>query len=588
MPLLVSIFIVSIILAIPGLVLMFAPTAFLWGAVYSLFYWFAFRFIGTLGAAMSALILTPAVLWLVPQNSIIATEAELDKYRVPAVKAQGLIQPAGDIRIDEAFGGWDIKCHSRCLSLLFEPNVRSVTIHRTETGSWEQLRGGSPLLTARAKTFRLRKAGQCGDDWREPEGTLLGYYGRNHEDKLAVSTDLKRRLTTDVCLSEEQPLERHDMLLRHARWHSKSPTNSSAWTFSPNTVRIVLEEIRDGTGEVLFRAVNVSSLGLFAPLGVGPNGGLDSFHFGWERTQMTTNDSSSESDVQGAVDDALAVRRSVDKARVLEETRLTISAALDNPAFPETAIIFEAVGDYLGQLNRLTVSEQDVQLVQRLIRDPRFSDLPGAYHLPNLFGSDDLNALRGDIARKLASTVPTNRPGPTDLGNALGNWPEGAFSKRLPEETTLLQDVRMRTRANGLIVRLSDGGTPAASLLTSILDEHLTLYSDFDRSELRDLNGQQRREREHEHDANLKTAEAAINGLCRLGPAASDQLSRLLKIEEKADIARSDRRDWDRMMVRVGKPIETVQKPESLGGSEKRYHANLREFVERFPETRCG
>ncbi|WP_160119059.1 hypothetical protein [Sphingosinicella microcystinivorans] len=577
-----SMFIVSIILIIPGLALMFAPTAFLWGVVYSLFYWLAFRFVGTLGAAMSALVLTPAVLWLIPQHSITATEAELEKYALPAVKAQGLIQPAGDIRIDEQFGGWEIKCGSRCLSLLFEPKVRSVTINRTETRTWEQLRAGSTLQTARAKTFRLRKAGQCGDDWREPDDTLLGYYGRNHKDNLAISTDFKRRLTTDACLAEEEPMERHDMLLRQARWHSEGPPNSSAWTFSPQNVRVTLEEIRAGTGEILFRTVNISSLGLFAPLNIGPDGGLANPHFGWERTQMTTKDSSAESDVQGAVDDALAVRRSVDKARVLEETRLTISAALDNPAFPETAIIFEAVEGYLSQLNRLTVSERDLQLVQRLIRDPRFSDLPGAYHLPNLFGSDDLNALRPDIARKLASPAPAIQPGPTNLGTALENWPEASFATLLPDEAALLQDARLRPRANGLIVRLSDGGAPAAGLLTTILDEHLALYSGFDRSKLR------QRENQREYEAHRATMEAAVKGLCRMGPAASGQLHRLLKIEDRLPFKAFDRMDWDRMMARVGKPLEAIRKPESLGGSDEKYRDNLRRAVRRpSSEIRC-
>jgi len=48
-------------------------------------------------------------------------------------------------------------------------------------------------------------------------------------------------------------------------------------------------------------------------------------------------------------------------------------------------------------------------------------------------------------------------------------------------------------------------------------------------------------------------------------------------------------RDWDRMMVRLGKPVEDVRKPENHSGTEERYQRDLRNFLkEPFnPQKRC-
>jgi hypothetical protein len=49
------------------------------------------------------------------------------------------------------------------------------------------------------------------------------------------------------------------------------------------------------------------------------------------------------------------------------------------------------------------------------------------------------------------------------------------------------------------------------------------------------------------------------------------------------------RRDWDRMMVRLGMPVEDMRKPDSLSGTDERYQRGLREFLrEPFdPKRRC-
>jgi hypothetical protein len=47
--------------------------------------------------------------------------------------------------------------------------------------------------------------------------------------------------------------------------------------------------------------------------------------------------------------------------------------------------------------------------------------------------------------------------------------------------------------------------------------------------------------------------------------------------------------DWNLMLVRLGKPLDAIRKPESLSGSEANYRRNLQEKLRRFdPERSCG
>ena len=228
----------------------------------------------------------------------------------------------------------------------------------------------------------------------------------------------------------------------------------------------------------------------------------------------------------------------------------------------------------------------DRRLIEQLIMDPRLHDLEGAWVLPGILTADELDAIRPAIARKLGALPATVDPGTGHLGNVLRKWPEGAFAVLNAEEERIIQDIGRRRRANGLIVRLSDMGAPAAPVLAGIVEDHLRALSGFDRKDP----GLSPVERDHGYGAHRATIQAAVTGLCRLGPAAGGQLVRLLELESREPLLAKMGRDWDRMMVRVGKPVEDVPKPESLSGTtEERYQRDLRGFLrEPFdPDRRC-
>lgn len=106
------------------------------------------------------------------------------------------------------------------------------------------------------------------------------------------------------------------------------------------------------------------------------------------------------------------------------------------------------------------------------------------------------------------------------------------------------------------------------------------------------------RESGPERSARIQTQsrviEAARVAFCRLGDAASPALGQIEAMISEGVIPAYSLRghsgsDWNLMLVRLGKPLDTVRKPESLSGSEANYRRNLQEQLRRFdPDRSCG
>lgn len=127
-------------------------------------------------------------------------------------------------------------------------------------------------------------------------------------------------------------------------------------------------------------------------------------------------------------------------------------------------------------------------------------------------------------------------------------------------------------------------GAPAAPMLAEIVDDHLRALARFN------PNGPNLPPAEKllGYPAHRSTMIAVVSALCRLGPDAKGELDRLLEIERRNTSDGFVRVDWDCMMVRLGKPVEIVSKPENITGSEANYQRNLRGFVAQFdPATSC-
>jgi|GEM_PF-2508265 len=583
------------LLILPGLILSLAPTAFVWGCIYAVAYW-ALRIV--LGQRLAAIAAAPALavaVWAVPQPSVAWAEATIARYRLPEVKPAHAIVPKGDLRIDTASPQMDraswqghgyraYACDDRCLALLFEPGVRSVTVNGLEKPAFEQVRDGTEPLLPAARTYRLLPQGRCaGDNYKPDIDGRSSQFGKTLEDNRAMSAAWKLRLTTEVCLHAEPPLAHHDLILRIGRWTTdiEGRSRNTSWSLMPAGADSVFAEIRSGAGKLLMRIFNLRTYALSVPWTIDGTGGLENFRFGWGRTLLPKHVDTSWEQPRKELDAALAVRRTPDRSNILKSVRTGLLAALNDRSLPADAPIFKTVSDYLQLLKEQGATPADLPIVRGLILDTRLDDLDGAWALIGTFADQDLNALRPAIVRKLLSLPDTVNPETQQLGAALGHWPQGAFAKLSSEERGLLADVNRRRRANGLITRLADMGAPAAPMLTGIIDNHQRALAALDRDDpaLSPV------ERDHGYGAHRSTIAAAVAGLCRLGPAAHGQLSKLLVLEQRIKSDGFERRDWDRMMVRIGKPVDHVRMPANLSGTEGNYQHNLQEFLDRFRDA---
>ena len=560
-------------LIIPGLILSLAPTAFLWGCAYGVAYWLARSRLGPKWVALGAIPVTAVVLCAIPLPSILMAQAKLARYHLDPVKPANPIRPAGDIRLDRATQSSG--CDNQCLALLFEPGVRSVTVNTTRETSFAQIRDGLAPLTQYARTFRLKPTGQCaaGDQKAEISG---GYFGKTPEDRRAMAAEWKARLTSEFCLSSSLPIARYDLLLRSGAWRaSDEPGERTSADYA---------EIRTGANRLLMRVFNLRSSSLQAPLNIAFTGGMENFRPGWGRSQWPRGVSNSWEAPGHELDAALAVRRSANQASALAITRAALSAAVANPALRADAPIFQSVDDYLEMLKLSGALPADRVLVERLIADPRLDNFNGAWLLPKIFSAGELAEFRPVIIAKLSSLPATADPRTRGLGAALKSWPDGAFAQLSGDERLLLKDVDRRRRATGLIERLYDLGPAGAPMLVQILDEHERAKSSINR----DDPSRDQVTISWDREAHGNAQAAAIRGLCQLGPAAKGELGGLLRMEQRSTNKGFGGRDWDRMMVRVGKPVDQVRKPDDLSGSEANYQRNLREFLDHFkPDQSC-
>jgi len=582
------------LLILPGLILSLAPTAFVWGCIYAAAYWILRIVTGERLAAIAAVLVLAVAVWAIPQPSVAWADATIARYGLPEVKSAQPITPKGDLRVDAASlqmdnSSWQdhgyraYACDDRCLALLFEPGVRSVTVNGLEKPNFEQVSDGTEPLLPAARTYRLLPQGRCArDDYKPDVDGRSGHFGKTHEDNRAMSAEWKLRLTTELCLHSEPSISRHDLTLRIGRWTSNTErgTHNTSWSLMPAGADAEFAEIRSGADKLLMRIFNLRTYALSVPLMIDGTGGLENFRFGWGRSPLPKRPYTSWDQPQNQLDASLAVRRTPDRSHILLSVRKGLSAALRDPSLPADAPIFKIVGDYLQLLKEQGITAGDRPLVERLISDTRLDDLDGAWALISTFSDNDLNAFTPVIVRKLLSLPNTVDPRTQQLGKILAHWPKGAFANLSADERTLLADAERRRRANSLITRLADMGPPAAPMLAGIVDDHQRAIAII----RQDANMRQQQPA-HAYEAENDTIAAAVTGLCRLGTAARGELPRLLTIEQRIGSDGFGRRDWDRMMVRIGKRVDQVRKPANMSGSDESYQRNLQHFLDRFDDV---
>ncbi|HVH57318.1 MAG TPA: hypothetical protein VM791_13750 [Vicinamibacterales bacterium] len=589
------------LLVIPGLILSLAPTAFLWGCMFALLSRLFRTLIGNRYAAPAALAMTAAILFAIPWPSLQAGKRLLEASTLPDIVPAAPIRPSGDVRVDVAprpdNANPPVKgrvrafsCDNLCVALLFTPGVRSVTVNDSGPFTPEEHREGAGGLATGARTYRLVPKAECaGREIKVDTGGRVGLFGRTLEENRAIDAEWNLKLSTESCVVAEAPISTFDMMLRRGRYsypHSGT-TPVGPWFLGRPRAQISYVEIRDAKeGVSLRRLVNQVNV-LAQPFSIAPYGGIENFHFGWTTKTLSNAEPSAESDLISILQAHSTLAQQAPSTDLVPQIRRRLRQTVADPALPASDPAFATIERYFSAIAAQPLSDADLALVRSLIMDERITSYPGIYHL-NKVPADQHRAIRAIIVRRLLISADVPGLAKGRLGNVLAESPKDAFSTLSQEERRLLASPDRRIAAAGLVSRLSDAGADAVPLLVEILRHHAGPLTAALASK------ENSRERSTRIDTHVPVVEATRVAFCRLGDVATPALPQIEAMISGGVIPDYSLRghggtDWNLMLVRLGKPLDAIHKPESLSGSEANYRRNLQEKLRRFdPERSCG
>jgi len=585
-------------LILPGLILGWTPTAFLWGLGFAVPWYLLRPVLGDYPAIVPAALVAAAIFWFGPQPSFLQSRSRLAQAIRPEVVPAAPIRLAGHVRVDSvsleleqdppgapydraAFERRPYVCDALCAALLATPGVKSVTVNAH--GYSEQ--AGAPLI-AHARTFRLVPRSDCARPTVRPrnadalglERPSRGIVKSDGQFVATLQAEWDVRLSTTDCIVAEAPRTEHDFIIRkHSyRAFAADPSPSTSWSLGPLSVSVERLDLTDGTGTPLLSKTLASTQALKRPLHIDVAGGLDNFRFEWGRKRLANG-----RDYQLAANKLLAdhtnLRTEVDRAAIVRASRDRLAQALDDPALPASDPAFKLAQPWLRSLEAKTATGDDASLASRAIRDPRVTDFDGIWNAIEALG-ERATDLRAPMIERIASADLSAAEPPKAIGRALGSLPPGAFAMLTDTERAILADPKRRVLAPGLISRQADRGAAAVPVLIDMLEYHLRKIAE------------NKTRRGASSDGDLAVVDRVRMAFCRLGPDASTALPAIDTLASQGLVDRrfAQAREWHLMLARLGKPVADIPKPEKLSGSEAQFHRNLQQRLDRFnPDRDC-
>lgn len=536
-------------LILPGLILGLAPTAFLWGALFTAF-WVPLRALmgewpATIiaGALAGAVVIAIPTLLNAPFHAQAAAERSGDKIPPSRIAFSGTIEVTVPYRawINAEKNG--LACDLVCHAILYTPGVDAVILREGP---------GRPKPVAPVQLRLEKRSGGCDSkgtanatteswgDWNERPGLLQSWLIRQAGGECLVREPVSRQPDFTVGFEIRDSNFRGD-------WSLKPPPVSVR--------RLTIARVSGGKAEMLLRRSFAWGRPLIVPLMAVPEGGLNDFRFKWGRTSGASYKGEGHFEAITLLAAQTNVALAPDAKLLGDAARTQIMAALDDPARPEGDAGFALARALFDDIEKNGPRDGDRALLARTVGDPRVTDLNMMWNATRKFDKDGgLPELRTPIIHRLL-TVSTDRDskGESTLGTWLDQLPEGTFATLTPDEEALLADPVRRRWAVGLIRRLADRGAAAVPLIIPMLDDN-------------------------------DTREAARTALCLLGPAAAHALP-----EVEAKLLRPYyNRDWQITLARMGKPIESFRAEPGSSWDDARTQQGLRDRLARFdPKRDC-
>ena len=569
----------TFLLILPGLILGLAPTAFLWGCAFALF-WFPLRqVVGDWPALLFSLPLGAGLLWAAtrPENAAAArrfaslVEPDIDVTQPIALYGHILLKEGRYFPEERRLqSGQSIPddpgalCSPLCTALLFTDGVTGVTVERT--------RRDRPVERA---MFQLKRRDDCGN------AILLTKAATGGD---ALTLHWAARLDEGFCIDRVEGEADPDVTIAAEQSVAFGQRSHRAnWSLAARPVNVERLTVSRGS-ELLFRRSHIHTERLWPILSIGAYGGIENFRFGWGLEPLSNKPRYWKLEVDKELQQATIIRLSVDAMESRIAARRTIAAVLDDPARPSSDQAFATVPSYFGSFLNIgrdkgpAAEREDFDLLLRLIADPRVRSFDGVAHLAAQF-RDDLGELRAPIVARVSAAQPDEFGGLKQLAHVLGSMPKGEFAQLSPAERALIDDPAMRKRVPGLVYRLHDQGGAAVPIIGRITEEHLRLLAERRNSKKR-----------HYDDSDIIMVDRARMALCQLGPEGNAALRLIARLEAEGLVDRrlGEHRSWQLMLARIGRPVTDIPKPANLSGTTEQFHHNLAERLQRFrPDRDC-
>jgi hypothetical protein len=581
-----------ILLIAPGVILAWAPTVFIYTATFAMVRRFVpiTRFLPVtrpLAVNLAAAVLTLGlgVLAALPK----ALAARWDFYWaatgdvVPAKRvdiAGNVLLISDTFRLDDTDRSRRVPCDALCAALLDTPGVTTVTIAgadfrgkrvepisyrlvpkslvpksnatagevRPDAGSNASSNASSntlaPTRPEQILEYLPDKAASSG-----PRDLQADMAARNARETWIVAR-WGLRLANDVTLSAVPAPAHHDLTI----------TMTSSVRRGPHYLTVKQVDVRDPEGRVLLRRQHVTvttvsmplTLELYYPFSVSAR---------WQlaRHDLQTSDRFDDINPITVLFEETTLAPPPEPGAGVTGVRERLAAALTQPGAPPDLLL---ANPWLTTIDWQSISDDDVELLGKLIADTRVPDLPRLFEGADRYVRPEL---RGAIVARLLNPA-TSRELRFRLNRLLRFMPPGTFAASTPDEVALLHDQSLRLTTSGLVERLADQGKASVPELLRILQEDVGVQP---------------------WAARQSMLAAVRRAFIRLGPDAAGALPTVIALFDRPDspltTAHTEEDDWRVAMVRMGRPIEDVPFPPRPLAQQVAYHRSvIMQSVERY------
>ncbi|GLC24799.1 hypothetical protein [Roseisolibacter agri] len=568
---------------LPGLVLGFAPTAFLWGALFAVVWWPAHGAIGDRPAAVVAVVAAYAVLRTLPTRANRPMRARLAALRgedvMPAerIALHGTVtfalthpyeQPSSDRTRN---GQQERACDPLCVAALFTPGIDAVVRVHLDAPDRDPRTG--PVSAP--ETYRVVRRPAGAPSVMPADLTKHGawYAGWTHAASALGDAWRLRIARGETIVREDGDGGPGDFTVAVQEWREDVVPRRRKWTLTAGPLHARRIEVRDRAGAVLLRRTVANAPLRSRTLRIDGSGPPESFRLHWGIARTPRGQARTDGlHAVAVLREWTTLHLDADPRQAALEARVELARLLADRTRPVEDPAFALVRPVLRDVEEHGPVAGDAALLATLVADPRPRDHDGLTGAIRKLGAD--GALLRDVLvrRVLAGRFPDEFHLGA-FGEALRHLPPGTFATPTPWEAQLLADHERRLWARGLIERQSDRGADAVPLLVDVVAQAYAILAE---------------RRDRRHDVARTAAEAAREALLVLGRDAAAALPALERMAADGVVPEHFTRaeSWKFLLARLGRPVESFENPGNPRQTTAEYHARFRRQLARFdPRT---